>query len=705
MATTESDLGQGVVAGGHPSRIRNVALVGHGGSGKTTLAEALLLRAGAIARAGRVDDGTTVCDVEPEAVKRHQSLGLALAPFDWQGHRVNLIDTPGYADFEAEVEAALAVADLAVVVVSAVDGVQARTEWAWRRCSELGLPRLVFVNQLDRDRASFDRVFEQVQERFGQGVAPLELPIGEESAFCGVADLLTDTAITYDGRGAATRGPLPDELADREHAVHDALVEGIVVADDGLLERFFAGDTIDPTELEHTLAHGVASAQVFPVVCGSAVTGVGVDRLADFLVEIGPSPVDGPPTVVHGPSGQVEVLADPQGPPLAFVFKTIADPYVGQLSVFVCLSGTIRADDRLLNVRTGTEERLHGLFRLRGKDQQPVTHVVAGDIAAVAKLAGVRTGDTLAPKGTPVRVAPTPVPPAVFSVAVRARTQADDDKLSTALARLCDEDPALVVHRSDATRQTVLSGVGETHVQVAVERLARKFGVQVVVDDLLIAYRETVTGTAEAEGKLKKQSGGHGQFAVVQLRVSPLERGAGFRFVDSVVGGAVPRSYIPAVEKGVLETMAAGGVHGFPVVDVQVELLDGKFHAVDSSEMAFKTAASIGFKDAMAKAGVVVLEPVHRIEVTVPAAHQGDVMGDVNGRRGRVLGSEAVEHGEQSITAQVPAVELLRYAVELRSLTGGRGRFTAAYDHDEPMPAHLVDKATAVWQNARSGAR
>lgn len=682
------------------TKIRNVALVGHGGSGKTTLAEALLYRAGAISRAGRVEDGTTVCDVEPEEIKRKQSLSLALAPFDWEGHRINLIDTPGYADFVNDVQSALRVADLAVFVVSAVDGVEVQTEVIWKMAADLGLPRMVFVNKLDRERASFQRTLEQLRDRFGAGIAPLELPIGEESAFRGVADLLTDTAITYEG-GKQVRGEIPDDLAELEHQVHDTLVEGIVVADDELLERFFAGDHISPHELEHTLAIGVVNAQVFPVVCGSALTGVAVDRLADFIVEIGPSPADRCSTTVVGPSGEVEVPADPAGQPLAYVFRTIADPFVGQLSLFKVLSGTIHADDKLVNPRTGNEERLHGLFRLRGKEQTGIGEVGAGDIAAVAKLNGVRTGDTLAPKGTPVTVLPPEPPPAVLSVAIKARTQADDDKLSTALARLTEEDPALRVRRDDETRQTLLSGTGETHLAVAMERLARKFGVNVDTEEVLIPYRETIVGTAEAEGKVKKQSGGHGQYAVVNLRVRPLERGAGFSFVDKIVGGAIPRQFIPAVERGVAETMASGGVHGFPVVDVEVECYDGKFHSVDSSEMAFRTAASLGFKEALAKAGVVVLEPICRLEVTVPSANQGDVMGDINSRRGRVQGSESAGNGEQTITAYVPEVELLRYAIDLRSMTGGRGRFVATRDHYEPLPAHLVDKAKAVWAKAR----
>ena len=676
-------------------KIRNVVLVGHGGSGKTTLAEALLSRSGAINRVGRVEDGTTASDTEPEEQKRGISISLAILPVEWTGHKINLIDTPGYADFVGDVDAALGVADLAVFVVSAVEGVEVQAEVVWRKCAAREIPRLIFINKLDRERADFQRTLDQLRDRFGAGIAPLELPIGTEAGFKGVADLLSDTAFIYSPDGTHTTAEIPDDLAEQEHQVHDALVEGIVVADDDLMERYLEGDVPGLSELEHTLAHGVAAATVFPVVCGSALTGVGVDRLADFLCEIGPSPADRPPVTVLAGDTEAEIKPDASGEPLAFVFKTIADPYVGQLSLFKVLSGTIKTDDQLVNPTSGGSERLHGLFVLRGKEQTPVSEVVAGDLAAVAKLANTRTGDTLAPKGTPVRVAAAEASPPVLGIAVKPRTQADDDKLASSLQRLQAEDPALVVERSDETHQTLLRGMGETHLAVVLEKLARKFGVNVDTEDVRVPYRETIGGNAEAEGKYKKQTGGHGQFGVAWLRVQPRERGAGFEFVDKIVGGAIPRQFIPAVQKGIEETMASGGVHGFPVVDVRVEVFDGKYHPVDSSEMSFKMAGSLGFKDAMSKAGVIVLEPISLLRVTVPAAYQGDVMGDINSRRGRVQGTEPVGDGEQEITATVPTSEILRYAIDLRSMTGGRGRFVATHSHYDVLPAHLLDKAKA----------
>jgi elongation factor G len=675
-----------------PAKIRNVALVGHGGAGKTSLAEALLFCGGAISRMGRVEDGTTTTDFDPEEVRRHLSLSLSLAPFEHDGFKINLLDAPGYADFVGDVRTALQVADLAVVVVSAVEGVEVQTEVAWRIAVELNLPRMFFVNKLDRDRASFDRTLDQLRDRFGAGVAPLELPIGEEASFRGIADLLTDTAVLYDGGPNPTVTDIPDDMAEREHQVRDNLVEGIVVADDDLMMRYLDGDPISPKELEDTLAKGVAEASVFPVACGSATKLVGIDRLAQLVVEVGPSPLDRPPVTVEAPGGPTEVAPDPAGQPLAFVYRTLADPYVGKVSFLKVLSGTIRPDTTLTNPRTHTDERLHHLFTMRGKEQDGLGELPAGDIGAVAKLSNTATGDTLAPKGTPVTIAaPEPLSP-VLTIAIQPKSKGDEDKLMTSLHRLQDEDQNLYVRRDDETHQTLLSGMGDTHLSIVTERLQRKFGVEVVTEDVRVPYRETITGSAEAEGKYKKQTGGHGQFGVAFLKVQPKERGGGFEFIDKIVGGAIPRQFIPAVEKGVLETMSTAGVFGYPVVDVAVTVFDGKFHPVDSSEMSFKMAGSLGFKEAMAKAGPVLLEPISMLEVTVPATSQGDVMGDLNSRRGRVQGTEVAGEGEQTITALVPTSEILRYAIDLRSLTGGRGRFTVRHDHYDVLPAHLVDK-------------
>jgi len=674
-----------------PDRIRNVALVGHHGSGKTTLAEALLHTAGAIPRRGRVEEGSTTCDHEPEEHDRGMSLSLALAPFEWRDHKVNLLDTPGEADCLGSLQAALSVADLAVVVVSAVEGVEAQTEAVWHLAAEMGVPRLVFVNKLDRERADFDRVVHELRERLGGGgFAVLELPIGAEASLHGVVDVLHETADLYDGGAASHDNPIPDDLAILEHEVHDQVVEEIVAGDDELLERFLADDVPSVEELEHALTVEMELQTEFPVLCGSAVTGVGVDRLADFLVEIGPPPTDRSFTVAAGDT-TVEVACDPGGDPLALVFHTISDPYVGRLSLFRVLSGSVKPDDHLTNTTTGGDERLHGLFTLRGKEHVDVDAIGAGDIGVAAKLGDTHTGDVLAPKGKPVKVELRPQPQAVAAVALLPRTQTDDDKLGPALNRLREEEPSLVVDRA-SSGQLVLRGVGDIQLNVALERLQRRFGVTVDTEPVRVAYRETVAGTAEAEGRHKKQTGGHGQFAVCTLRVEPLEQGGGFEFADRIVGGAISKGYIPAVQKGVEEAMAEGGAHGFPVVDVKVTLLDGKEHSVDSSELAFKLAARLAFREAVTAAGPVVLEPVTMIDVDVPANLLGDVLGDLNSRRGKVVGTSPSTSGHQTVSALVPAGELVRYPAELRSLTGGRGRFRAEHHHDEVVPTHLVDK-------------
>ncbi len=657
------------------ANIRNVALVGHGGAGKTSLAEALLLAAGAIPRLGKVEDGTTVCDFDPEEQRRRISVSLALAPFELDGHKVNVLDAPGYADFIGDVGAVLQAADLALFVVSAVEGVEVQTEIAWKLAEARGIPRAFFINKLDRERASFERTLDQLKERFGAGVAPLHLPIGEEAAFTGIMELLNDQAVTYsDGSPTGSVGPIPEEMADEEHSVHDALVEGIVVADDDLMERYLGDEKIEIAELAGALANGVATGAVFPVLCGSATKLIGIDRLAKFFVEEAPAPS----------------VAD--GPPAAVVFKTIVDSYVGHVNYFKVVQGTVKHDDMLVNGRTKSDERMHQLFTMRGKEQDTVNEIAAGDIAAVAKLADTSTGDVLAAKGTQVDVEIAERPDPVLAVAIKARSKGDEDKLANALHRLQEEDLVLHIERDPETHQTVLRGMGETHLSIALEKLARKFGVEVDTEEVRVAYRETITGTAEAEGKLKKQTGGHGQFALAWLRVEPQPRGAGNEFVDAIVGGVIPRNFLPAVEKGVAEAEEHGGALGFPVVDVKITCFDGKHHPVDSSEMAFKTAASMGLRDALAKANPILLEPVSELVVIVPEASQGDIMGDLNGKRGRIQGSASVGGGEVEITANVPTSELLRYAIDLRSMTGGRGRFTSRPSHYDPVPSHLVDK-------------
>jgi elongation factor G len=667
------------------AKIRNVALVGHGGAGKTTLAEALLFINGVTQRMGRVEDGNTVSDFDPEEHKRGISTSLSVLPFEYEGYKINILDTPGYADFVGDVAAALRVADLCLFVISGVDGVEVQAEIVWKMAEAAGVPRAIFVNKLDRDRASFSRTCDDLKNRFGAGVAPLQLPIGEEADLVGVVDLLTDKAYTYSDSGV-TEGPVPEGLAEQEHAVHDALVEGIVVADDDLMERYLSDEAIDYKELAGALAKGIAAGSVFPVLCGSATKLIGIDRLCRFLADEAPAP---------------QAAAD--GPPAAFVFKTIADPYVGRVNVFKMMSGKVLPDAVLTNGRTVADERLHQLLTLRGREQEPAAEVPAGDIAAVAKLNDTSTGDILAQRGADISIEPFEPTAPMLPTAIKPKSKADEDKLANALHRLQDEDPVLKVERNAETHQTLLWGIGEAHLSIALEKLQRKYGVEVEQEDVKVAYRETVSTKAEAEGKYKKQTGGHGQFGVAFLRVEPLERGAGFEFSDAIVGGAIPRQCIPAVERGIADTIVHGGALGFPVVDVKVTCYDGKYHPVDSSEMSFKMAGSLGFKEAAAKARPVLLEPVSELVITVPEAYQGDVMGDLNSKRGRIQGTAAVGNGEQEITAQVPTSEVLRYAIDLRSITGGRGRFTATHSHYDPAPPNLAEKIVAAAAAAREG--
>jgi elongation factor G len=667
-------------------RIRNVAIVGSVGSGKTTLAEALLYRAKVVERVGTVEAGTTVTDFEPEEHEAHQSQSLAMASFEWRDHKINLLDVPGLPDFEGEFHAALKAADFLVVVIDASSGVDYQATRIWRMATQEGLPRMVFVNKLDKEHTNFDTVLSELRDRFGAGVAPLELPIGEGEGFHGIADLLTDEAWIYDS-GHSEIEPLPEEMADSEHQVHDALVEGIVVGDDEMLERYLEGEVPSIAELEAVMSNGVASGQVFPVVCGSASKPVAVDRLADFLCEIGPSPRSRPPIQVEVGDSLIDVLPDAGEDTLVYVFKTVADPYVGQISLFRVVTGTLRKDQHLSNARDGSDVRIRSLMTMIGAEHADVSELAAGDLGATSKLTDTHTGDTLTSTSGSVSVAPPKWPEPMLTLAIVPRTAKDEEKMATALHRVCDEDHTLDLLHDDETNQTLLAGLGEAHLRSAIQRMGRKFGVEVDTDTPLVAYRQTVSRSVESEGKYKKQSGGHGQFGVAHIKVDPLPRGEGFEFVDSVSGGAIPRQYIGAVEMGIREAMKSGGEAGYPVVDIRATVLDGKHHAVDSSEMSFKMAGRLAFNLALESAGAVLLEPMSNVAITVPMECQGDIMGDIASRRGQVRGSDVGDPGEQTIVALIPAAELLRYAIDLRAMTGGRGRFTASHDRYEVSTA------------------
>ncbi len=661
-------------------------LVGSPSSGKTTLAEAMLFRAGVLNRIGNVEAGNTVSDFSPEEQETRSSQVTSLISFEWQDHKINLLDTPGSLDFAGELDATLSVADLAILVVDATSGVDHSLQLAWRKVAQAGIPRMFFVNKLDREFVSFDNVLSQLRESFGSGVAPLELPIGEGPEFHGIADLLTDQAWIYDS-GHGEKAEIPESMEAQEQEVHEALVEGIVVADDDLLEQYLEGEVPDLATLESVLGQGVAAASVFPVVCGSATGPVAVDRLCNFICEIGPEPRGMPVGV-----GDEKVLLNPDAnaDPLLFVFKTVIDPYLGTVSLFKAITGTITPDTEVVNTRTKTSERLKTLVTFQGATSIDLSEIVPGDIAATAKLSDTSTGDTLSASGSAVVAKMAPLSQPMLSVAVVPRTRADEEKLSMSLRRACEEDPTLRLDRNEETRQTLLSGLGETHLRMTLKRIERKFNVGVDTVDVKVPYRETVTRQATAEGKHKKQSGGHGQFGIASVRIEPLPRGEGFEFQDEISGGVIPRQYIPAVESGIAEAMQDGGKVGYPVVDMRAAVYDGKHHSVDSSEFSFKMAGKLAFQAALQDAAPVVLEPLSQVEVTIPEECMGDVMGDISGRRGVVQGTNAGDFSQIIIEAIVPTAELVRYAIDLRSITGGRGFFTATHDRYEVLPAGVT---------------
>jgi elongation factor G len=684
-------------------KIRNVVFLGHQGAGKTTLAEALLHLSGATTRMGSIQDGNTVLDFEPEEIKKGISVSLALAPVEWKDHKINFLDAPGYADFIGEALAAMRVADLAVLVVSAVDGVQVQHEIFWQLAENVKLPRLVFINKLDRERADFHATLDSLSERLGARFAPLDLPLGEEHEFRGIADVLTEKAHCYDEKGRMSEEEMPAAVQEETAKLHTQIVESVAETDDDLLERYLGGEELTPKEVVAGLHRGVLEGSVFPVLVGSAAKLIGIDRLADAIVEMGPAPMEAGAVEGTRPGGDqaVQRRGAPEEPLSAFVFKTISDPYVGRLSLFKVLSGKMRPDSTLLNASRSADERVAQIFTLRGKNQEPLPEGVAGDIAAVAKLAHTHTGDTLADKSDPIVLPPLDPPERSIAKAIAPRTKGDEDKLMTGLARIQEEDPALKVERNSETHQTLLWGTGETHLEITLERLHRKFGVEVAEIPLRIPYRETITGPGKGLGRHVKQSGGHGQYAICNLEVEPLERGAGFEFVDKIFGGAIPNQFIPSVQKGVEKTMGEGAVAGYPVVDVRVTLVDGKFHPVDSSDMAFQIAGAIGFREAVQAAGVCLLEPIMDLEVMVPDAFLGDIMGDLNSKRGRIVGTEAIG-SRQLVRAKVPMAEVARYAIDLRSKTQGQGTFQSTFSHYEEVPAHITEKIIAEAKAARN---
>jgi elongation factor G len=671
-----------------------VVLVGHGGAGKTSVAEALVHIAGLTTRLGRVEDGNTVTDFEPEEIDRSSSIGLAVAPLEWHGHKINLIDTPGYADFIGDVFAALRAADLALFIVSAVDGIEVQTEMIWELAGEEGIARAVFINKLDRERADYSRVLGELKEAFGAKIAPVEVPIGSEESLRGVAGIVSEHAFVYDGGLRGTETDVPDEVRPQVAEAHTALVEAVVENDDDLLEKYFEGIEPDNDQLVAGLRAGIRDGTIFPVLCGSATKLIGIDRLAELLVRDAPSPTERPLPPLTAGDG---LTPDPDHDAVAYVFKTLSDPYMGRISLFRVFSGTVEADDMLENPRVGNTGRMHNMFAVRGKDHTEVQKVVAGDIAAVAKLETTVAGDTLRTPGTPVTIAPVDTPQPTMSLAIHPASQADEEKLSTALSRSAEDDPTLEVERRADTNQTVLSGLGDAHLDVALSRMERRYGVQVVTELPRVPYRETISGTADVEGKHKKQTGGRGQFGVAFVRFAPLPRGRGYEFVNGTKGGSIPRQLIPAVDKGIQHALGRGLVAGYPVVDIQAEVYDGKFHSVDSDEMSFRMAGIQAVRAAIPHLKPRLLEPIVKVRITVPEEFMGDIIGDLNAKRGRVEGMDSAGRF-RVVTAQAPLYEMQRYTVDLRSITGGRGTFTMEFDHYEEAPPQEMQRVIAEYE-------
>ncbi|AEB10212.1 elongation factor G [Desulfobacca acetoxidans] len=687
---------------GKLDHLRNVALIGHSGAGKTSVAEAMLFTAKASNRLGKVDDGSSVLDFEAEEVKRRISISAACHHFDWKKHAIHFVDTPGDDNFLAETRAALQVVDGALVIVDAVDGVKVGTEKVWSYADHSKLPRLVFINKMERERADFNKAVQEISNTLQAKPVLLQIPIGQEASFKGVVDLVAMKAYSFDSTGKFVEGPIPAELADEVESRRGDLLNFAAESDDVLIEKFLEEGQLSTEEILQGLRLGTLGGNFVPVLCGGATQNLGVNLLMDAINAYLPSPTDRGAISGINPKTKEEISleADPDGPFCAYVFKTVADPYAGRLSIFRIYSGTLKADSTVWNAGKEAAERFGQLFLPEGKNQKSVESSGPGTFAAVAKLKETVTGDTLCEEAKPI-ILPTPEPyKTVVTFAVEPKSRGDEDKVFSSISRLIEEDPSLSLTRTAETKEILLSGMGQVHIEATVEKLKRKFGVEVNLKTPKVPYRETIKNSTKVQGKYKRQSGGRGQYGDTWLDISPLPRGGGFEFVDKIVGGVIPKQYIPAVEKGIVEAMLEGELSGNPVVDVKVMLYDGSFHEVDSSEMAFKIAGSMGFKKGFMACQPTLLEPVMQMKVTVPEDFMGDIIGDLNGRRGRVLGVDS-KGSLQIITANVPLSEVQHYQPDLTSKTGGRGTFEMEFSHYEEVPPPLAEKIIAQAKAAK----
>ena len=677
-------------------KLRNIALVGHGGSGKTSLAEIMLFKAGVTNRIGRVEDGNTVMDYEPEELRRQSSISSSFHQFTWKKHTINIIDTPGDQNFFNDTKLCMPAADCAIFLIDAVDGLKVQTEQAWEFAREFEMPCVIFINKLDRERADFARAFEEARSILDPKPIVLQLPIGKEAALKGVVDLARMKAYSYEAGGKAKEIDIPADMKDAVESERETFIENVAEAEDALVERYLDGEELTDEDIKAALTKGLLSRIFVPVLCGSATTNIGIDLLMDFIVASVPSPADRGAINALDESGENVVACepDPSAPFAGFVFKTVADPYAGRLSIFRIVSGTLGGDGTFYNTNKRTRERYNQLLTLTGKEQKPAADAGPGSIVAVAKLKETTSGDTLCAENRKVKFATAEPIPTLISYALTAKSKGDEDKIFSSLSKLMEEDMGLKLDRNAETKEILLSGAGQIHIEVTVEKLKRKFNVEAVLNIPKVPYRETIKKKVRVQGRHKKQTGGHGQFGDCWIQLEPQPRGAGFEFVDAIVGGAIPRQYIPAVEKGILESSPKGVLAGFPCIDFKVTLDDGSYHAVDSSEMAFKIAGSLAFRKAAEQANPVLLEPIMEVTITAPDEYMGDIMGDLNSRRGRVLGMDSAGRN-QVIKAQVPMAEFLTYAPDLRSMTGGRGIYVMKFSHYDEVPAQISEKIIA----------
>jgi len=684
--------------------IRNVALLGHGHSGKTSLIAGALFAGGATTRLTRVDEGNTITDFDDEEIARKITISSSVAALEWNKKKINLIDTPGFNMFINDAKASLAAADASVVLVDGVAGVEVQTEKVWSFSEEFKIPRAIVINKLDRENSSFDRTLQNVQSFFGRTAVPIHLPIGAERDFQGVVDLVRMKAYTYtpDGDGKGKEGDIPASIADAAQKAHEALIEMVAEGNDKLMEEFFDKGTLPPDQIREGLRDAVRQMRIFPVLAASGLRNIGTDAVLNFVLDYFPGPADRGPWIGTLNGSETERVVKDSEPVSAFVFKTVADPFAGRVSYFKVVSGVLRNDANLVNSRSGAAERLSHIGVLFGKTIQPVTELHAGDIGAVAKLKDTLTGDTLADKASPIAYPPVKLPEPSIAYAIAAKTRQDEDRMGNAVHKILEEDQSLRFYRDPQTKEFLLAGTGQQHVEVIVSRLKKRYGVDVELRAPKIPYRETIRGKADVQGRHKKQTGGHGQFGDCWIRMEPLPRGEKFAFENEVFGGAIPRNFIPAIEKGIVEAAEKGYLAGYPMVDFRVVVYDGSYHDVDSSEMSFKLAARKAFRAAMEQAKPALLEPIMNVEVQAPVEYAGDLMGDMNGRRGRISGMDT-KGGTQIIRAQVPMAEMLNYQNDLTSMTQGRASFSMEFSHYDYVPQLQAEKVIAAAKAAKTG--